>query len=162
MSDPFEQPPPLLREPPPPIRWRSWPVRDHASRGLVVGVGLLIAAVGVGWASGKAYLGLLALAALAMALWRFFLPVVFELSEEGVDQRLFGRQYRIPWPAIKRYEVHSTGVLLLPREDHSPMASFRGLYLPWTTHRGEVLAHVRYYLDRPERAEESVAEHGSV
>ena len=139
-------------EPPPPIRWRSWPVRDNAVRGLIVTVGLLIAAVVVGWLAGKAYLGLLALAALVAALWRFFLPVVFELSGEGVDQRLFGRQRRIPWHTIRSCEVRSAGVLLLPHEDRSAMAPFRGLYLPWTTHRDEVLAHVRHYLNRSRRA----------
>ena len=94
---------------------------------------------------------LLALVALATALWRFFLPVVFQLSEEGVDQWLFGRRRRIPWQAIRRYEVCSAGVLLLPHEDRPVMAAFRGLYLPWSTHRDEVLVHVHHYLDRPDR-----------
>jgi hypothetical protein len=116
----------------------------------LVMVGLLAAAVAVGWLSGRAYLGLLALAAMAAALWRFFLPVVFELSGKGVSQQFLGRQRQIPWQAIRRYEVCSAGVLLLPDEDHSAMAPFRGLYLPWTTHREEVLAHLRHHVDRAE------------
>jgi hypothetical protein len=152
MSNPSEGQPTISPEPPPPIRWRSWPVRDGGVRGLIVLIGLLIVAVVAGWLSGKAYMGLAALAALVVALWRFFLPVVFQLSREGVDQRLFGRQRCIPWHAIRRYEVRSAGVLLLPQEDRSAMAAFRGLYLPWTTHRDEVLAHVRHYLNRSRRA----------
>ena len=162
MSAPSEQQPPVPPEPPPPIRWRSWPVRDDAVRGLPVVIGLLIAAAVIGWLSGRAYLGVLALAALLVALWRFFLPVVFELSGEGVDQRLFGRQRRIPWHAIRRHEVRSAGVLLLPHEDRSAMAPFRGLYLPWSTHRDEVLAHVRHYLERPQETQEFVAGHDPV
>lgn len=156
---PSEQQPPILPEPPAPIRWRSWPVRDDAVRGLLVVAGLLIAAVLIGWLSGQAYLGLAALAALVVALWRFFLPVVFELGGDGVDQRFFGRRRRIPWQAIRRWEVRSAGVLLLPDEDRSAMASFRGLYLPWTTHRDEVLAHVRHYVERPVATQGFVAEH---
>ncbi|MHC4178687.1 MAG: hypothetical protein ACYSWU_14345 [Planctomycetota bacterium] len=159
---PSEQQPPIPPEPPPPIRWRSWPVRDDTGRGLLLVIGLLITAAAVGWLSAQVYLGLAALAALLMALWRFFLPVVFELSGEGVDQRLFGRQRRIPWQAIRRWEVRSAGVLMLPHEDRSAMAPFRGLYLPWTTHRDEVLAHVRHYLQRPEETQEFVAEHDAV
>ena len=125
-------------------------------------VGLLMAGVGVGWLSGEVYLGLAALAALAVALWRFFLPVVFELSEKGVDQRLLGRQRRIPWEAIGRHEVRSAGVLLLPHDDRSAMAPMRGLYLPWASRRDEVLAHVRHYLEHPERSQEFVAGDGPV
>jgi hypothetical protein len=148
----------LPLEPPPPIRWRSWPVRDDPWRGLIVTAGLLAAGVVIGWITGKMYLGLLALAALVAALCRFFLPVVFELGGEGVVQRLCGRQRRIPWHAIRSCEVRSAGVMLLPQEDRSAVVPFCGLYLPWTTHRDEVLAHVRHYLGRPGRAGDSVAE----
>jgi hypothetical protein len=149
MSEPSEQQVSPLPEPPS-LRWRSWPVCDHAVRAAAVVIGLLAAAVAVGWLSGRAYLGLLALAALAAALWRFFLPVAFELSGKGVDQELLGRRRRFPWHVIRRYEICSAGVLLLPDEDRSAMAPFRGLYLPWATHRDEVLAHVHYQLDKPE------------
>jgi hypothetical protein len=125
-------------------------------------IGLAILTVAIGWLSGEAYLGLAALAALVVALWRFFLPVVFELSGKGVDQRLFGRQRRIPWRAIRRWEVRSAGVLLLPDEDRSAMAPFRSLYLPWATCRDEVLAHVHHYLQGPGETREFVAEHDAV
>ncbi len=162
MADLSEQPPTTQSEPPPPIRWRSWPVRDDALQGLAVVTGLLLVAAVVGGVSGKVYLGLLALAALVVALWRFFLPVRFGLDGEGISQRIFGRQRRIPWEAIRHHEVRWAGVLLLPREDRSAMAPFRGLYVPWTAHRDEVLAHVDYYLDRPRQTQEFVAGHGAV
>jgi len=115
-------------------------------------LGLVALALAVGWLSGRAYLAALATLALLAALRRFFLPVVFELGSEGVDQHLFGRKHRIPWHSIHRYEICSAGVLLLPHADASAMAPFRGLYLPWTTHRDRVLAHVRHYLDQPDEA----------
>ena len=96
----------------------------------------------------ETHLALLAVAALSVALWRFFLPTSFELNAEGVSQWLFGRRRRIPWRDIRRYQVCSSGVLLLPRADACPLDAYRGLYLPWAKHRPEVLAHVHYYLDR--------------
>ncbi len=162
MSVPSEPQPEVPQEPPAPVRWRSWPAGERLARALAVVVGLLITVVVVGWLSGEAYLGLLAVAALVVALWRFFVPVVYELSGKGVDQRVLGRHRRIPWQAIRRWEVRSAGVLLLPHEDRSAMAPFRGLYLPWGAHREEVLAQVRHYLERPQRAEDSVAEQGPV
>ncbi len=135
-----------IRQAPASIRWRSWPLCENAARTCLVTIGLLVAVVLIRWVSGWTYLALLGLLALLVALWRFFLPVEFELSDQGVHQRVFGRQRHIRWQAIARYEVCSAGVLLLPDADRSAMAPFRGLYLPWSTHRDEVLAQVRHYL----------------
>jgi hypothetical protein len=132
-----------------PIRWRSWPVaRSPARSGLillgVVMLGLLV------WVSvGSWPLGLLAAAALVVTLWRFFTPVAFGLSEHGVDQWVYGRRLRIPWRAIRRYQVCSAGVLLVPHGERTIMAPFRSLYLPWEGHCDEVLAYMRHYLDGP-------------
>ena len=125
-------------------------MRDDAVRGSLVVVGLVAGAVLVGWLSGQPYLALAALTALAAALWRFFLPVEFELSERGIDQQILGRRRRIPWQAIQRCEVGAAGVLLLPDEDRSAMAPFRGLYLPWSGRRKEVLTLIGHYLEWPQ------------
>ena len=136
-------------DPPPSLSWRVWPVHDHVAGALIVLGSLAAVAVGVRWMTGQTHLALLASGALAVAMWRFFLPVAFELNPEGVGQWLFGRRRRIRWTAIGRYEICSAGVLLLPFDDRSTMDPFRGLYLPWGSHRDAVLFHVRFYLDRP-------------
>ncbi len=125
-------------------------MRDDTVRASSLVVGLLVGAVLIRWLSGQTYLALMAVIALAVALWRFFLPVEFELNERGIDQRVFGRRRHVPWQAVQRYEVCSSGVLLLPDEDRSPMAPFRGLYLPWSDRRSEVLALVGHYLEWPQ------------
>ena len=136
--------------PPAAIRWRSWPLRDDVKR-TSLAVGGLMAAVGGIWLlTGRILLALAALAALVLSLWRFFLPVAFELNDKGVDQRFLGRLRHISWHAIGRYEVCSAGVLVLPNRDRSVMAPFRGLYLPFGSHREEILACFRRYLGRPE------------
>jgi len=136
-------------EPPPvPIRWRSWPLRDDMPRSSAVLAGLLAAGLLAGWLSGRAYLALLAMAALAAALWRVLLPVDFELNNEGVHQWVFGRYRRIPWRAVGRYEICRTGILLLPQPDDTALASFRGLYLPFQGHREEILVQIRHHLEQ--------------
>lgn len=162
MADPTEQAEPTERaepikraEPEPPsggdlpapISWRSWPAREGLVRTAAVVLGLLAAAAVVYWATGGTVLAVLAAAALAVALWRFFLPVEFELSEEGVGQRIFRFERLIPWQAVDGYEACAAGVLLFSQNAGSPLASLRGLYVPWTSHREEVLAHVRHHLD---------------
>ena len=135
--------------PPPSVQWRSWPLRDSVLAATIVLAALAGAGVGVWSLTGKTHLALLAVAVLAIALWRFFLPVSFELNSEGVSQFVFGRRRRVPWRGIRRYEVCSSGVLLLPHADPCPLDACRGLYLPWGKNRQEVLAQVRYYLERP-------------
>jgi len=137
-----------LQPPPETLRWQSWPAREKPLRTAVLAVGLAGAVAGIYLSTGHTLIPVLALAAFVASMWRFFLPVVFELNEGGVDQHIFGRPRRIPWQAVRRYMVYSEGVLLLPHKDPSPMAAFRGLYVPFSTHRNEILTHVRRYLDR--------------
>lgn len=99
--------------------------------------------------TGQTHLGVLAVAALGLAMRRFFVPALFELNTGGVSQRVLGRHRRVPWAEIRCYEVHSTGVLLLAQADPAPIDVFRGLYLPWGKHRERVLAQVGFYLGPP-------------
>ena len=138
-----------LDDPPSSLSWRSWPLGQNILGGSILLISLSVAGMGVHFVTGQIHLALLAAAVLAIALWRFFLPVAFELNADGVNQWLFGRHKLIPWRAIRRYEVYSSGVLLLPFYDGCVMDAFRGLHLPWGDHRDEVLAHLHYYLDRP-------------
>jgi hypothetical protein len=136
----------LSRDPPPPVQWRCWPLRDKPWASIVVLSGLLAAGMGVRGLCAETHLAVLAAAALGLAMWRFFVPTWFELNEGGVHQWVLGRHRRIPWDRIFCHEVRATGVLLLPRADACPMDAFRGLYLPWGERRGDVLSHVRYHL----------------
>ncbi len=132
-----------------PIRWQSWPLMKNPLRSGAVLAGVAAVGLLVWTAVGSWPLGLLASAALAVALWRYFLPITFALSEYGVDQWIYGRRLRIPWRAIRRYQVCSAGVLLVPHGERTIMAPFRSLYLPWEGHCDEVLAYMRHYLNEP-------------
>ena len=148
MPDSADQPAPQPA-PPAAVRWRSWPARDNLIHSLLVGLGLLIGGLLIFWGSGQVYLTFLAVLAVVASMWRFFLPIVFELDDRGVGQRLFGRQRHIAWNAIGSYEICPQGVLLLPHEDRSFFAPFRGLYVPWKEHHDAVLQLVKYHLDAP-------------
>ncbi len=134
-------------EPPPLVRWWSCPIRDSILGACLVPVGLAAAGMGVYAATGRVHLAIFAVLVLVLSLWRFFVPVSFELNVDGVNQWVFRRHRRISWDEIHRYEVCSKGVLLLPHTDYCPMDAFRGLYLPWRNRREEVMAQVHYYLD---------------
>jgi len=143
--------------PPPSIRWRSWPLGESVVRSALLIGGLLAAALAIYLFSRQITLAALALAVLAGAFWRFFLPVEFQLSEKGVDQWYLGRRRHIPWGKIRHHEVCAAGVLLLPDEVRSTLSAFRGLYLPFGIHRDAVLPFVRQYLERADRGQRLAA-----
>jgi len=162
MSTPPEQPPVKPEEPesidgrPAAIRWRSWPAVERFGRTGLVALVLLVATALVRWSTGRTVLALLALAALLVALWRYFVPVHFELDENGVDHWALGLRRHVPWSAISRYEVCRTGVLLVPNGDQTPMSAIAGLFLPFAENEEAVLRRLRYYIGPAETTRPSL------
>jgi hypothetical protein len=110
---------------------------------------VVVGAVGLLWRStgSPAIAGLCGLA-MGVTVWRHFVPTFFELSALGVTSRTLRRTRRIPWLSIDRYVVGRRGVFLTSAG--APLEALRGLYLPWGSHREEVLTSLRYYLPRAE------------
>ena len=142
---------PVSQEAPASVRWRSWPLRERLVLGALVLATWATAVVGIQQYTESLSMALLAGAALMVSLWRFVVPVVFELDVDGVHQWILGRHVQIPWPSVRQYRVFSDGVLLLPYAESCPIDAFRGLYLPWRDRREEVLANIRFYLDGRDR-----------
>lgn len=136
-------------DPPPSIRWRSWPLRDSPGQTLLIALGLAVAVLAVRWASGYTHLALVALVVLLLALWPCFVPIAYEINIRGIERRLFARRRRIPWTAIRRYQVSTDGAVLLPRKEHHPADFLQATFLPWATRREEVLEQLEYYLGPP-------------
>jgi len=139
-------------EPPPLVRWRSWPIADKPLQAIFLMAGLIAVGMVAYRTTNRMHLAVLAAAVLAAALWRFFLPVMYEVNADGVNRWLFGRHRRIPWGEVRHYEVSSTGVLLLPCQRRSAIDVVRGEFVPWGSHRDEVLAQIRYHLEPLEQS----------
>jgi hypothetical protein len=136
---------------PPPVSWRCWPL---AAGGRQVWLWLATAAAAatvVGYSTGNLRWATFGALLIALAAWRVFVPVVFEVNAMGISQHLFGRSRRIAWNSIEYLEVGREGVYLSP--DGSALAALRGLYVPWEAHRAEVLALVEYFLPAGRRFE---------
>lgn len=146
-----------IRVAPEEITLSSWGLRDLGWYGWA---NLLLAAAGAygaGWLTGWPWAGWVVWGLLFGALWRFWLPIRFELGPHGIEQTVLGRGTKIPWTAIRRYEVRPRGVLLFADAMQMPLSPLRALYLPWSGQREQVLAHLEYYLAAWTQADRSAA-----
>ena len=147
MSSSAEARPAILRErAPPPVEWRSWPLRQNwrqsaALVAAVVVVGLLVYGL-----SGQGLTALSIAAAMVLASWRLWLPATYELDARGIHQKVWRRR-RLPWHAVGRCKIYDDGFLVLRDTDSTRWDPMRGLFIPWHSHRTEVLAALEYYLD---------------
>jgi hypothetical protein len=147
MSSPIvTEPAAESHHPPGSLQLTNWPLRDDAPPAWSSLIGAAALAGLAGWLSGSGAMGLLSFAALAVSLWRYWIPVVYEFGPRGVAEFVLTRRRRISWRAIARYEVRRRGVLLLADAGHSPLAPLRSLYIRWGRQREELLAIVEYYL----------------
>ena len=146
---PSREPPQRIRVAPEEVTLVVWPLGQRP----VESVLLLAVAAGVscfvGWWTRQPLVGGGVAAALAITLWRTWLPVTFVLGLSGVTQTVLGRSLRISWSAIRSHEIQTSGVLLSPDAQLMPLSPLRGLYLPWLDQREKVLAHVEYFLQPP-------------
>jgi hypothetical protein len=138
--------PNAVHEPPGDLRLTNWPLVDDARRAWPTIVGAFALSVFAGYWSQNLAMALLCFAALNTALWRIWIPVSFELGPKGVWQTMLGRQTRVPWSMIARYEITGRGVLLLPDDPRTPLVSLRGIHIRWRDHRDQLLELVRYYV----------------
>jgi hypothetical protein len=132
---------------PVPLAWRSWPVVDSLGEFILLTTAIVGAPAIVFQSAGPAY-ALFAFVAVLFVSWRSFVPTVFELSALGVTESRLGRTRRIPWISIDRYLIGRRGVFL--SSTGAPLEMLRGLYLPWSQHRDQILTTLRYYLPRAE------------
>jgi hypothetical protein len=130
----------VANDSPTPFKWRSWPVVDEARRSWPLIAVLAAVAVLAGWMTSDVFAGLLVAAVLAAAVWRLWLPVTYEINSQGIEERCFGRQKRIPWSQLIAGEIHAHGISFQFELQDRAGCMWRSFFLPWDRHRETVLA----------------------
>lgn len=135
-----------IRIAPEELTLRDWPLVDRpvgSWSALALAIGLSCLA---GWAASSVALGMAVGLLLAITLWKTWLPLRYQLGGSGIAQQFLFWRRRIPWTAIRRHELRTGGVLLVPDHELTTLAPLRGLYLHWGSRKAEVLSHLDYYL----------------
>ena len=123
----------------------NWPLVQNGWRSLihVLATGLIVA-LAYYW-SGSLAMTLLTGLVLVIATWRFWVPMRYRLTAEGIGQFGFGRRRLIPWPSIVRYEILRDGITLHFGRDDSLLARLSTIHLTWGSDRERVLAMVDFF-----------------
>ena len=135
-----------IRVAPEEVTVHFWGLRDQPlATWLRIAGGAAVSAF-VGNFLGNEWYGWGMLALVLITLWRTWIPLRVEISQQGITQVVLGRRTRILWTSILNYRVYSRGVLLLPDAAVTPLSPLRGLFLCWGSQRERVLANIEYYL----------------
>ena len=131
---------------PPDLVWQSWPLLDNATWSWCVVPGLLRVSWVVTTVTDEPTLGVAAAAALAIALWRLFLPVRYEIGLSGVCQIVLGQRSLLRWRRVRHVEVRQGGVMFFERRNVPTLDVLQTLYLPCAKHRDVVVRLMEKYL----------------
>jgi hypothetical protein len=135
-----------LRSPPRDVRVLNWGLRDDPWRTAPLMVFALAAAASAGVVSQNLAAAAWAGLAMAVALWRAWLPIAYEFGPHGVTQIVARRRRVISWLAIGDYEFTPRGVVLFPPGEATWWNAARGLFVLWAGRRQEIADVVEYYL----------------
>jgi len=128
------------------LRLINWPLVDERPQSwLAVAVVAIMGAV-MGWSTGNIYLGLVGGGAMAVSLWRQWVPVTFDLGPLGIVQSVFRRRRYIAWSQISRTATHRNGVLFVTVSAVTPLAALHSLFIRWGPHRESMLAIAEHYV----------------
>ena len=121
----------------------NWPLRDgdlFSWLACLLAIGCMVLVWGV---SGDGLITILSGISLAVALWRTYLPVRWEIGLSGITQVVLGYKRRIPWIAIAKYEKQDDGVWLFADRSAS---SLRGVFIAYGENKEVILSWIEYYL----------------
>ena len=137
-----------LRAAPEDVTIDDWALRD---RPLASAVAVMLAA-GASWlaaqTTGSSAMGTIVAAALAVILWRTWLPVRYRLNGSGITQSVLRWRRRTPWSAVAGYRAGETGAFIHGGAERGPIGALQGFLLPWGKHREQVLAVLEFYVPR--------------
>ncbi|MFP6657166.1 MAG: hypothetical protein VB853_03230 [Pirellulales bacterium] len=131
--------------PGPAVEWTFFPLFQQRKVAVVVCCGLLTISALVGWVSGKLYLAAIAALLGGVTVWRLFIPVHYQIDNVGITQLVWRRSRTTAWHSIGSLRELDEGILMMPKSRLGELAPLRGIFLPWGSHRDDVLACVEFH-----------------
>ncbi len=101
-----------------------------------------IATVATGYGFRNPVLGLLAAVLLVISVGDFLFPLLFLLTEDGVEVRGMLTRRRISWSEVRSVRRDALGVKLSPLSRRSRLEAYRGIYVWFEGNAEDVMAFI--------------------
>jgi hypothetical protein len=130
----------------------NWPLRDHPKRSVCLILITTLTSLLAGMMAESFSMGLLVWTALAIASWRYWLPVHYEIGPYGIRQTVWKHVRRVSWQQVGRLEFRQHGIRFFPDHDPAQLANLRGLYVYHSGKEETLKQVVTFYLDSTQPA----------
>ncbi len=131
------------------LHYSAWAPRDAPWRTLLQFLVTAILVVAVERADTGRGLSFFIVGALLLVSWRQWFPIRYEIGPAGIVELTWWGSRRVAWSLIARWKPLRDGALLLPDWDDTPLAAWRGRWLPWNGRREQLQALLEFYVPRP-------------
>ncbi|HEX2477181.1 MAG TPA: hypothetical protein VHK01_20665 [Lacipirellulaceae bacterium] len=128
------------------LQWQAWPLVDKKRWSWMALVGIAAVGAFVSYFGNSWLLASLAMAGLTATLWKFFVPVHYELGSLGLRRSAFGRTTFLAWQAVRAYQVRPTGAVLFSRPDPTAIDLLRCVFVPYPAEEDDALCALREHL----------------
>jgi hypothetical protein len=128
------------------LRWRTWPLVDHARWSWLPLAGCAAVGGTVAYLSESWLLGFAGAAGLAATLWQYFVPTHYEIGSQGLRRTALGRSRLVPWHAIRAHQLRTNGVIFYQRPNPTTLDLIRGVFLPFPANEDDVICSLRQNL----------------
>lgn len=137
------------------LEWTAHPARSRPRDVALVACVVCLTAAAVLGGLRSGFLTVLAVVVLLVAVAPFLLPTRYRLTDEGVEERRFGRHRARAWSELRRLDVGPGAALVSPFARKSWLDRHRGILLLFDgADRAQVVAFLRERVEQPERTDD--------
>ena len=112
------------------LHYSFWMLFEQKGTSLFLLLASAALSVGLWYVTASPPMGAVVFGFFLLTFWRTFVPVSFEINNDGIVRGVFGRKLFIAWEDIRSYRVQPTGILVFPHADRYLLEPFRGFFLP--------------------------------
>ena len=113
---------------------------------MLVGLGFAIVGTLIHFMLASPAIDCVALLALGLSGWKFFVAIDLTVDDGGVEQQWLGGRRRDGWNSFRAFSALTDGFILWPSENCCPLDAANGLFLPCTAQKADLMVLLRRHL----------------
>ncbi|MEA1912921.1 MAG: hypothetical protein U9N06_03675 [candidate division WOR-3 bacterium] len=129
------------------IEWISFPAKEHPRRTILATLFIVGLSITLYLLYGLLY-GLLSILFLGGSLFPYYTKTRYKLDKDGIKIKKNFYTIEKKWSSFRSYYPDKNGVLLSPFPVPSRFENFRGIFIPFSDNKEEVLSFIKSILGK--------------